>query len=162
MSAFPIWLVVSTMTIQISILLYGALRFSAFLSFCRSVNSSGNHEAIKNILILLMYSFGPLVIICVTFSWIAYYQGWIIGAVFCFIPFAPILLMIITVLITKNDISNMVDVTKKARTKLPGQGPAAFLTVVPKNLSPPRPGTSTGPPVLPIQGTPIPPRTQEL
>jgi hypothetical protein len=159
-----LWFAVGTTTIHGTLLLYGAIRFRMFLNFCRSANASGYYTAIKNILVLLLYAFAPSVAIGVTFTWVSYGQGWGAGNFFCILPFIPPFLMLVTILITKNDISNQVDVARKSRTKLPAQGkPAPFIAVVPDGYTSPNGARSPpGMPALPIQDTPVPPRRHEL
>lgn len=161
MPSQTLWLSVATTTIQVTILLFGALKFQSFLAFCQSANASGQFDTIKTILIVLLYSYAPVAAVCVTFSWVAYDQDWTSGNVLIWLPFLPLLLFVVVVLVTKNDISNVVDVQRKARSRLPAQAqPAPFLAVAPSKpdaiLTPKRQ------PALPIQHTPVSPRVHEL
>jgi hypothetical protein len=172
MAGPQLWVAVAVTTIQMTILIWGAIRFPYLLNFCRSTNSSGAYSAIKNILVLLFYSYAPAAAVGITFTWVAHSFGWSSGYFFAILAFIPIALMITVMLVTKNDISNMVDVERKARTKLPAQGPPApFIAVVPNSgpfddVASPRQGGWSPPgaaPVVPIQqDTPVKPRPHEL
>jgi hypothetical protein len=171
MAGPQLWVCAATTTLQLTILLYGVLRYNAFISFMRSASSSGNYEIVKNIIYVLLIAFGPAVLISITFTWIAYEFDWSSGLFFVVVPYIPILLIITVILITENDISNQVDVSRKARSKLPAQAqPAPFITVAPRVVAedPMTPGRRAGAvhaastPAIPIQDTPIPQRTHEL
>lgn len=151
-----LWLTFSTTVTQLTILLYGTVRFFRLMAFCQAANTSGEHSWIKNILIILLYSYAPFCVISVTFTWVAYGQDWASGWFFMWLPFPIVLLFFTTVVVTKNDISNQVDVQRAARSKLPFQP-----LPPPMKVPIPMPGTSNViddgtvaievPPPLPMQ-----------
>ncbi len=121
MSSPTLWMCFSMTTVQLTVLSWGALRFRALISFCQASDASGSYAGVKSALLLLMYLYAPLVVISVTFMWISRAQDWPIGYLFLGLPFASLLVFFLVVLITKNDISNYVDVMRTARAKLPYQ-----------------------------------------
>lgn len=118
-------------------------------------------------MLLSLYAYAPLFVISVAFIWISYYRDWAMGYFFLFLPFITVLFFFVIILITKNDISNFVDLQRAARSKLPFQPPPAPITVgnAPHSRTPRRVGGNTGsvvidmPPPLPMridaQRTPI-------
>lgn len=145
MAAPSLWVTVACTVMQITLLLWAIVHFYDFISFCKAVNRSGKYGAIRGWLVLLMYIFAPITIISVTFSWIAYDQDWVAGFVFVWLPFALFFLFVMTVVITKNDVSNFVDIQREARAKLPFQPPPPTLVV-----DEPIGAAAPEPPVLPI------------
>ena len=141
--------------LQFTVLVYGAVNFRDFLSFCQATNKSGEYKVVKNLMIILMYSFAPLVVISITFSWVAYDQNWDSGNVFIWLPFVSLLFYFFTVLVTKNDVSNYVEMSRKARAKLPYQGNPPPLVVGVGSIPAPRQPQHASvriPPPLPHQG----------
>ena len=107
--------------IQLTFLVWGAIRFRALISFCQASDASGNYPGIKSALLMLLYLYAPLVVISVTFMWISRTQSWPIGYLFLGLPFLSLLLFFLLILVSRNDMSNYVDVMRSARAKLPYQ-----------------------------------------
>jgi hypothetical protein len=106
---------------QLTVLAWGGIRFRALISFCQASDASGNYPRVKAALLVLMYLYAPLTVVSVTFMWISRDQDWPIGYLFLGLPFSSVVLFFLLVLISKNDISNYVDVMRTARAKLPHQ-----------------------------------------
>lgn len=116
-----LWLTLMLTAIQVTILLFGGVKFFALIEFCKSSNASGNYAYVKSILLILMYSYAPLVVMSTTFSWVAFGQDWNAGWVFIWLPFTSVVLFMTVVMVSHNDISNYVDIQREARSKLPAQ-----------------------------------------
>jgi hypothetical protein len=116
-----LWMCFALTVVQLTFLAWGALRFRSLISFCQAADASGVYPGVKSLLLMLLYLYAPLVVISVTFMWISRTQDWPIGFLFLGLPFASLLLFFLVVLISKNDISNYVDVIRAARAKLPYQ-----------------------------------------
>lgn len=160
--AIPLWAAVFGTLYQLSILIWGIVQFQSFISFCRGANISGKYEYVKNAMLLSIFSYAPLVALSITFMWVSYDKNWAAGIVFLFLPILSILLFVLSLLGTKNDISNQIDNMRRGRKRLPIQPPPQlivapvsnnggndFMSMTPqKQLSPNFSGRS---PVLPIQ-----------
>jgi glucan phosphoethanolaminetransferase (alkaline phosphatase superfamily) len=146
---------------QLTILIWGIVKFQNFISFCRGANISGKYEFVKNAMLLSIFSFAPLVALSITFMWVSYDKNWAAGVIFVFLPVLSILFFVLSLLGTKNDISNQIDNMRRGRKRLPIQPPPQLIvapvtgtndfqmSMTPqKQLSPNFGGKS---PVLPIQ-----------
>ena len=153
-SDYPVlWLCFSMTVVQVSILVWGAWRFRELIALCQAADSSGRYPKIKTALLLLMYVYAPLVVVSVTFMWVANAQQWTIGFFFLGLPFLSVIVFLLLILVSRNDISNYVDITRYARSKLPAQPLPPPLTLgvgsVPTPRRPPAP-----PPVLRVDIAP--------
>ncbi len=116
-----LWLVFAMTGVQATLLLYQLINFNTFIEFCKGTNQSGKYGKVKNILLILFYSYVPLTIVSVAFMWISYAQDWAAGYGFVFPPYLSIIFFLFVLMITKNDVSNFVDVQRNARARLPAQ-----------------------------------------
>lgn len=168
-----LWQTLAATTFQVTIFIYGAVRFTSFMNFVKSANASGEYELVKTVLIILLNLYAPITVVSTTFAWVSYSEDWAAGYVFLFLPFVDIVLFLTYLMVTKNDISNQVDVARKARQRLPVQAkPAPFIrTVNTGGMSPARDGepmtpqlrrSPSGAPALPMQTTPASPQYNEV
>ena len=169
-NAPQLWVTLATTTAQMTLFIYGAVRFTSFLNFCRSANASGQYEVVKTMLLVLMYAYAPLTVVSTTFSWVAYAEDWVAGYIFIWLPFVAVVLFVTVVMVTQNDISNQVDIARKARQRLPVQPkPAPFIRAVNTGgMSPsaapmtPQSRGASAAPALPVQSTPASPQFNEV
>ena len=147
MGAPPLWATLLVTLIESTVLLHGAYRFRGLLSFCQSASSSGNYSGVKNTMLIIFYAYGPTVAVSITFIWVGYSLDWSAAYAFLIMPFVALVLFLAVVLMTKNDISNFVDVQRAARAKFPYQ------TVPPPLVVTQAPATA----VIPIPQPPLPP-----
>jgi hypothetical protein len=121
MAGPSLWLCFTFTIIHASIFLWGALRFQELMTFCQSVNRTGRYPYIKTVLLLALYSFVPMTLLSITLMWVAKDQDWSVGFFFLIVPFISVFIYITVLLVTKNDVSNFVDIQRAARSKLPFQ-----------------------------------------
>lgn len=119
LNAPELWVTLTLTTIHLTILLWGAVRFASFISFCQAANASGRYSPIKAALLVIMYVYAPVVVISVTFAWVGWDQDWWAANVFVWLPFVFIVLFLLVLVTTRNDISNAVVTQRKARSRLP-------------------------------------------
>lgn len=115
--------------LQFSIFLFGAWNFYGILNLCRATSRVGEHNYVKNVMVMMMYLYAPITAISITFSWIAWDQNWAVGYFFLVLPFIHVIFFFFILLVTKNDVSHFIDVTRAARGKLPYQAPPRTLIV---------------------------------
>ena len=136
MAPLALWTTVFGTLYQLALLLFGVLRFNKFISFIRGANNSGRYEFVKNALLLAMFSYAPLVSISITFMWVAYAKKWEAGMLFVVLPLFSILWFVLTLLATRNDISDQIDVMRRGRKRLPIQPPPQHIVAATGNFDP--------------------------
>ena len=109
--------------LQFTILVLGIINFYGVLSFCQASNKSKEHPWVKIALLMLMYLYAPIAIICISLSWISWDRDWSAGWFFIWFAFVVPVLFFFVVFATKNDISHFIDVHRLSRAKLPQQAP---------------------------------------
>lgn len=137
--------------IHATVLLWGVFRFNELLTFCQATNTSTRYHRVKNCLLLCIYVYPALFVVSLTFMWVGYDQKWEAGYFFMILPFLSLLVFFITLLITRNDVSNYVDVHRAARGKLPYQPMPTALVV---GTGPSSPSRNRPPPTrlqVPVQ-----------
>lgn len=150
------WLCFSFTLIHATIAIWGGLRFQGLMSFCQAVNRTNRYPYVKTALLLFLYAFIPLALISITLMWVGYDQGWDVSYFFLLLPFFSLVGFVAVVLVTRNDVSNFIDVQRAARSKLPFQPippPLAVGLAGAKGgaSSPLRHSTVAIPPVLPVR-----------
>jgi glucan phosphoethanolaminetransferase (alkaline phosphatase superfamily) len=156
MAGPALWLCFSFTLIHLSITFWGALRFQEIMSFCQSVNRTHRYPYVKMYLLLSLYAFVPLALISITLMWVGYDQGWQVAYFFLILPFFALVGFVAIVLVTKNDVSNFVDIQRAARSRLPFQPIPPPLAVglaagSAGHASPSRHATVPIPPTLPVR-----------
>lgn len=169
-----LWAAVFGTMWQLMVFIWGIVKFPAFVSMCRGASVHGTHNAVKNAMLLSVFSFAPLVVISITFMWVAYDNKWASGIVFVILPVLSILLFVLFLFGTVNDITKKIDTSRRGRKRLPMQAPPT-LVVAPLNgsggfpapfvqhvepggarggMTTPR-RDSSAPPQLPLQASPM-------
>lgn len=164
-----LWLCFGMTIVHVTIFLWGAVRLQSLITFCQAVNRSERYPYVKSVLLILLYLYTPLVVISVTLLWIGYDQSWSVGYFFLVFPFFSLIGFVGVVLVSKNDVSNFVDISRAARSKLPVQTmpPPLVVGVAPPtqqsgnnrragsgefgSLSPPRSAVINMAPPLPVR-----------
>ncbi len=162
-TALPLWAAVFGTLWQILVLIWGIVTFPRLVSFCRGANTTGQFNFIKNAMLLSIFSYAPLTAISITFMWVGYAKNWTAGPVFVMLPVLAVLLFMLFLFATVNDITKKIDVNRRGRKRLPMQAPptvvqpglsSADAFVDPNGMSTPR-RTQSAPPELPLQDSPM-------
>ena len=127
MATLPLWAAVFGTIYQLTLLIFFVVRFQSFISFCRGANVSGKYEFVKNGMLLSLFSYAPLVAISITFMWVSYDKDWEAGVVFVILPILSLLIFVLFLLGTVNDISSQIDNSRRGRKRLPQQPPPQMI-----------------------------------
>ena len=156
-----LWLVFTMTVIQTTIMLYAGVNYMSMIDFCRGASVSGAYPKVKTALLLSFFSYVPFWLISIAFMWISWSFDWASGYLFLVLPFLSIVVFLTVLMITRNDISNFVDVQRNARSRLPSQPIPMPLTLgevrdVPLGADDPLAGNGAGSPVL-VESSQYPP-----
>ena len=89
----PLWATAALTGVQALLLVALMGRFTAIMELCRRAEGPyRDNPGVKATLLLLLYLYVPLSLICITFGWVSYREGWAAGWLFVWLPFASPLL----------------------------------------------------------------------